>query len=737
MTGTEAGTSLSSLSDTAFVQRLYTATLGQTDINGDIAGFVGQLATNSRAQVAINIINGLVEYAGTNVARLEPQARFNARAAVGVTFAVDMDGNDVTVARALFADVSSGADFSAALMNARASLQAINAAATATLKLAADAAAALTSAGLAAASQATAAALAAGASASGPTAAIILGLAQLYVGLLQRNEPGKPLIDLPGLNYFVDRMTAGASLADVAQGMIESAEGGTIFAPTWDATGFVTQLFHQILGREPDGPGLAYWLTQATGLAQRGTVAVNFLNSFLNTQDALDNNNPNKTSELALLNAFDQKVASALGTLDSIVIQSAAAATTAIDNARAADLKAAAAASAAAAVASAIANAGGLTQGVLDVARLYVGVLNRGPGQAYPIDVPGLAIWANLRAGGAGLAEIATQMLQSSEGLALFQQASTAQAFVNQVYLQMLGRPLAAGDMFFVDQLNSGMSKGAVVAGILDSFFNHTVQNVGELQLKAQADQRINNALGQISSGSAAAADAVAAALAEKNSAATNLSQKTAPVIAASAAADSANHVMASAGSLIQLYVAFNQSPGLGTYASVLADLEAGRTTMDQLVLNLAGGPSSLASFFSGLYSTLLHRSPAQFELDWWVQNGSTSDWLYNASAFYGDALGELYGGHAPGRTGFSAEVSSATSSLNAQGGAIVEAYNHALQDYNSAVARNNNSLTAYNNALLNAQIYNAVSQAIVIYGQEVNADNAAVDGLVAANAAT
>ena len=86
--------------------------------------------------------------------------------------------------------------------------------------------------------------------------------------------------DLPGLYHWIGHLDgAGRPLADVAAGFVGSAEFRAVYGTT-DSTGFVALLYRNVLGRDPDAAGLAYWTGQLTQHGQsRAQVVTGFSES--------------------------------------------------------------------------------------------------------------------------------------------------------------------------------------------------------------------------------------------------------------------------------------------------------------------------------------------------------------------------------------------------------------------------------------------------------------------------
>ena len=85
--------------------------------------------------------------------------------------------------------------------------------------------------------------------------------------------------DKPGLDYWIAQYGAGTSLNTISQAFASSPE----FIGTYGSlnnSDFVTLVYQNVLGRAPDGAGLAYWVGQLNGgFMTRGQVMVGFSES--------------------------------------------------------------------------------------------------------------------------------------------------------------------------------------------------------------------------------------------------------------------------------------------------------------------------------------------------------------------------------------------------------------------------------------------------------------------------
>ncbi len=113
-------------------------------------------------------------------------------------------------------------------------------------------------------------------------------VARLYQGFFDRAP------DAPGLQGWVNAIRAGTiTLAQIANGFVGSVEFQSIFGTNPDPTTFVTALYHNVLGRAPDTPGLTGWVNAlASGQLSFAQVALGFTESpeFISDSSAAINN---------------------------------------------------------------------------------------------------------------------------------------------------------------------------------------------------------------------------------------------------------------------------------------------------------------------------------------------------------------------------------------------------------------------------------------------------------------
>lgn len=94
--------------------------------------------------------------------------------------------------------------------------------------------------------------------------------------------------DAGGLAFWTDRLTAGASLADVAAGFASSPEFASLYGALSNDS-FVRQLYRNVLHREGDESGVAFWTgTLNSGANTRAAVLQQFSESAENVANTRD-----------------------------------------------------------------------------------------------------------------------------------------------------------------------------------------------------------------------------------------------------------------------------------------------------------------------------------------------------------------------------------------------------------------------------------------------------------------
>lgn len=97
-------------------------------------------------------------------------------------------------------------------------------------------------------------------------------IVRLYLAVFDR-EP-----DPDGLDYWVERYMAGTPLDEVGAWFISSAEWQTTYGDV-DDTAFVGLLYQNVLDRQPDPGGQAFWLDQLATSASRTDLLLGFSES--------------------------------------------------------------------------------------------------------------------------------------------------------------------------------------------------------------------------------------------------------------------------------------------------------------------------------------------------------------------------------------------------------------------------------------------------------------------------
>jgi serralysin len=101
---------------------------------------------------------------------------------------------------------------------------------------------------------------------------------------------GRPS-DAQGMGYWIDRMDTGAKLSVVSREFMVGGDGtgqaefDKMYGKDLTDTSFVTQLYHNVLGRDPDAPGFDFWMSAlinapaANKVALRAQLLIDFSDS--------------------------------------------------------------------------------------------------------------------------------------------------------------------------------------------------------------------------------------------------------------------------------------------------------------------------------------------------------------------------------------------------------------------------------------------------------------------------
>ena len=85
--------------------------------------------------------------------------------------------------------------------------------------------------------------------------------------------------DTAGLSHWIKAMDAGATLDDVAAGFMSSAEFIGLYGANPSNNEFVDRLYDNVLGREGDSGGIAYWVRQLEAGYSRAHLLAGFAES--------------------------------------------------------------------------------------------------------------------------------------------------------------------------------------------------------------------------------------------------------------------------------------------------------------------------------------------------------------------------------------------------------------------------------------------------------------------------
>jgi YD repeat-containing protein len=252
------------------------------------------------------------------------------------------------------------------------------------------------------------------------------------------------------LQFELDRMARGATLAEVANDIINSTDAKTrnLYPATMTNAAFITQLYSYALGRgfTNDPTGLAFW-TKELVEHSRAEVAAMFIAGI----NKVGNNDTR---------VLNDKTAVALKALSTAAVTAAEVDAYVLLNNDANRATAAANDAAAAAALTASSDAGYITQ----VTRLYLAVLNRVP------DAGGVRFWlAYLRANANALPAVAKSMiLDSDEGKLLYPAAQTNNAFITQVFTQGMGRAPTTAELSKYAAQFPAQHRGQVALNIIN-----------------------------------------------------------------------------------------------------------------------------------------------------------------------------------------------------------------------------------------------------------------------------
>lgn len=91
--------------------------------------------------------------------------------------------------------------------------------------------------------------------------------------------------DEPGLGYWIDELSSGMNIQQVAQGFVDSAEFKTLYGAYTNDQAFITLLYNNVLDRTPDAAGFDYWEDEI----ERGMARSEMLVSFSESRENINN----------------------------------------------------------------------------------------------------------------------------------------------------------------------------------------------------------------------------------------------------------------------------------------------------------------------------------------------------------------------------------------------------------------------------------------------------------------
>lgn len=113
---------------------------------------------------------------------------------------------------------------------------------------------------------------------------------RLYVAAFDRPADGG------GLDYWHATLRRGVDLNEIADYFVQSAEFRATYGNV-NSTGLITLIYRNVLGRQPDGPGLAYWV----GLLDQGHSPGTILNGFAQSQEFITSFVPTAPAHVLLI----------------------------------------------------------------------------------------------------------------------------------------------------------------------------------------------------------------------------------------------------------------------------------------------------------------------------------------------------------------------------------------------------------------------------------------------------
>jgi YD repeat-containing protein len=765
LNSSEAATALgnwSGLSADAFVKKLYAQLAGSlpngsnalTQLDGYTAAITGG---KSRAAVVVDMARTMLDLADLNATDRSTKSLLDNRTAVAVTTGLYLPLSSAAQSAVLTAVTTT--DIAAALAQAytaastdiKAKLTALRSDETAANVLAAS---------INAVVSANTTAVSAAATLNGNAEAKLrLQMTEMYVGLLGRSPTNPP--DVAGMQFYIDN---GASLEAIAQGFITSSEGNALYGGLSNQQ-FVDKVYTTMLGSTSaisqgvrDG-----WVAKLAGAnpPTRSKVAFDILNAVLGHHATnVDPVNAGlaaarstfllKVSDTYVkveekLNAEITRLSNLVGTLKTTA-DNLAAQLPSLQSTR--DSTESTRASTASAATTALNGAtAGDGRGVarLEVARLYGALLQRTTSN--PPTLADLNLYAPYP-----LDQVAQWLLDSSEGRAIFPAGSTNTAFVNQLYLKVMGRAAdTAGLNFWVNYLNNNASvanvRGKAAVEMMKGFMSYSDNKPAELTYKKTFDDKIASFLSTANSQASSAVTTAQNNVNYVNSLLAAIQQaqydKTyweGQVQSRSAAAAEGQEIIDKATARGTVSMIYGQLRGSYDYGGALFWIRQIHTTpshSDTLISGLISEyPQANADFVKQLYSRVLSRTPSAAEVNWYVD-------LLNRGVVTKLAVAKDFMASPEGQGLMPAKKAAVETPLLNTAKAAVQAKTDAQTEVNKAITRLNTANSNYANcgmtqasanaALSAAQNAAAAMSAVVAaHPKVITADNAAI---TAANA--
>jgi hypothetical protein len=304
---------------------------------------------------------------------------------------------------------------------------------------------------------------------------------RLYYAALAR------MPDYAGLQNWSNALKTGALTLNAAADQFAGSAEFALKYGSLDNTGYVQQLYRNVLGREADPVGLADWVGRLAGGASRGAILVGFSES-----DEFKGNIANQVEIVRLYYLLGQRMPTTvelpnwIGLLkgyeqtDTLLSQANPPITSDADYVQAVfrgflrrDADAGALSTFGAALAAGTVTHGSLVESVMDsaefnqfvapVSRLYMAAFRRVP------DAGGLDNWVNYVRAGNALQSAADAFVASQEFQLTYGSLNDTQ-YVTLLYENVLGRePDPTGLATWTGQLGSGATRGHVLIGFSES----------------------------------------------------------------------------------------------------------------------------------------------------------------------------------------------------------------------------------------------------------------------------